>query len=146
MTECVHENPREWDNLGIFLGFHRRYNLGDKIEPNDEYKLNTDDFEGWNEIEAHIYKHFDPAVVYRVYMIDHSGLAFNVSGFGCPWDSGPVGFIFAPKDKVREWYDVKRISKKKLQDVRNSLVAEIKDYDDWHSGTCCYEEEQENDD
>jgi len=39
------EDPREFDNLGIMVCFHKRYNLGDKTD------LSSDQFNGWDELE-----------------------------------------------------------------------------------------------
>ena len=37
-----------------------------------------------------------------VYMLDHSGLKVNTTGFDCPWDSGQIGWIYTTKDKLKE--------------------------------------------
>jgi ribosomal protein S27AE len=140
---CDCQSPRiEYDNLGIFMRFHKRRGLiGDEIMPVDEYYLDHKDFNDWDEMEAHIWKNFDPAVVLRVYMLSHGGETFNTTGFSCPWDSGQVGFIFASKEAVRKEYSVKRVTKKITNLVRKVLVAEIEDYDRWVCGECCSEDE-----
>jgi hypothetical protein len=131
-----------YDNLGIFMRFHRRHGLiGDEIGPIDEHYLDHKDFNGWDEMEAHIWENFDPAVVLRVYMFSHGGETFNTTGFSCPWDSGQVGFIFASKESVRKEYSVKRVTKKTMNLVRKVLVAEIEEYDRWIRGECCSEDE-----
>jgi hypothetical protein len=67
--------------------WHRRYKLGEAPpwadEARDEGKL----------AEA-IVEHNPGAVVLPVYMLDHSGLRFSTTPFGCRWDSGQVGVIF----------------------------------------------------
>ena len=141
---CDCPNPRtEYDNLGVFLRFDRYGLAGDEVNRGNEYYRDHNDFDGWDEMEAHIWKHFDPAVVLRVYMLSHSGRMFNTTGFDCPWDSGQVGFIFAPKDVVRKEYSVKRITKKTIGHVNNVLIAEISQYDIWQRGECCSEDDEE---
>jgi hypothetical protein len=131
-----------YDNLGIFMRFHRSRGLiGDEIGPIDDYYLDYEDFNDWDEMEVHIWKHFDPAVVMRVYMLSHGGKTFNTTGFSSSWDSGQVGFIFASKEAVRKEYSVKRVTKKTMNLVRKVLVAEIEEYDRWTRGECCSEDE-----
>lgn len=36
--------------------------------------------------------------VLDLYLYDHSGITMSTGSFGCPWDSGQVGFIYAPWD------------------------------------------------
>lgn len=141
---CDCQSPRiEYDNLGIFLRFHKHRGLiGDEIGPTDEYYLDYNEFNGWEEMEAYIWKYFDPAIVLRVYMFSHSGETFNTTGFDCPWDSGQVGFIFALKEAVREEYGVKRVTKRIIELVGKVLVAEIEDYDRWTRGECCSEDDE----
>jgi len=140
---CDCQSPRiEYDNLGIFLRFHKHRGLiGDEIGPNDDYYIDYNEFNNFDEMEEYIWKHFDPAVVLRVYMYSHSGETFNTTGFDCVWDSGQVGFIFAPKKIARNWYSIKRVTKKIIELARKALVAEIEDYDRWACGECCSEDE-----
>ena len=140
---CDCQSPRiMYDNLGMFLRFHRSHGLiGDEIMPVDEYYLDHNEFNGWDEMEDYIWKYFDPAVVLRVYMYSHSGKTFNTTGFSSSWDSGQVGFIFASKEAVRKEYGMKRVTKKITELTRKVLVAEIEDYDRWIRGECCLEDE-----
>ncbi len=52
------ESPREWENLGTMICFHRRYNLGDK---NDIIDFN--DYTSWNEQLEWIEKNIKPCVI-----------------------------------------------------------------------------------
>ena len=141
---CDCQSPRiMYDNLGIFMRFYRSRGLiGDEIMPVDEYYIDYNDFDDWDEMEVHIWENFDPAVVLRVYMFSHGGETFNTTGFSCPWDSGQVGFIFASKEAVRKEYSMKRVTKKTMNLVRKVLVAEIEDYDRWVRGECCSEDDE----
>lgn len=121
------QNPREeCCNLGTMACFHKRYELGDK-----HHDLRSEDFDGWDEMEAHIRKELDAAVVLPLYLYDHSGITMNTTGFSCPWDSGQVGFIFITKARAREEYGKKRLSKKLLARIAEYLTVEVEVYDQY---------------
>jgi hypothetical protein len=122
------ESPRTWDNLGTMVCFHNRYNLGDK----HDYKSN--DYDGWKEMKEEIIKRENVGVILPLYLYDHSGITMNTTGFSCGWDSGQVGFIFISKEKIREEYGVKRVSKKMLDRVEGYLVGEVETYDQYLTG------------
>ena len=123
-----YDSPRDWDNLGVMVCFHSRYNLGDKHEYRDS------DYSGWDEMEAAIQKEEDAAVILPLYLYDHSGITMNTEGFHCPWDSGQVGFIFVSRAKVLEEWSKKRISKKLLAKVEEVLRQEVTTYDQYLTG------------
>jgi hypothetical protein len=125
------ESPRDWDNLGKMICFHRRYDLPDE---RDTSSFGADDFSSWAELEAALTKEYDPCVILRVYMYDHSGITFNTTGFSCQWDSGQVGFILATKEQVRQEWHVKHISKKLREQVERTLKGEVETYAQWSEG------------
>lgn len=71
-----------------------------------------------------------------LYLYNHSGISMNTTGFSCPWDSGQVGWIYAPKDKALKELGKTRISKKLKAKVYEILRSEIKSYDDFLQGNC----------
>ncbi len=121
-------SPREFDNLGTMVCFHRRYNLGDETE------LKSSDFSSWEELESYLYKEKNALIAIPVFMYDHSGLWINTTGFSCPWDSGQVGYIYVSKEKVRREYSCKRISKKLKEMIREMLCSEVDLYNDYLCG------------
>lgn len=121
-------DPREDENLGTMVCFHRRYDLGDKTE------LKSSDFSSWEELESYLYKEEDALIAIPVFMYDHSGLSINTTGFSCPWDSGQVGYIYVSKEKVRKWCNCKRISEKLKELVKEILCSEVDLYNDYLSG------------
>ncbi len=82
LQDKLTEDPRQWDNLGTMICFHRNYNLGDEhsfsyFEDAEEYLNNT------------------KTIILPLYLYDHhSGITMNTSGFNCQWDSGQVGVIY----------------------------------------------------
>lgn len=125
-------NPRDNDNLGTMICFHKRYDLGDKNN------LSFDDFNSWEELESYIQKKYDPVVLSPIYMYDHSGIGISTDNsrypFNCPWDAGQIGFIYISKKKAFEEYDWKKLTKKKISKLEKLLQYEIEDYNKYLSG------------
>jgi hypothetical protein len=130
------ESPREWDNLGTMVCFHRRYNaLGDK------HDFNSKDYSSWGEIEAAILHENPNAVILPLYLYDHSGLRIKVGSFQgllpqghAEFDSGCIGFIFCSVEKIKKEYGVKRVSKQQRRRIAEILRGEIDTYDTFISG------------
>ena len=113
-------NPRtDFDQLGTIYYSSSRYNLGDKCVSKDEIESIMEDNE---------------KIYLPVYAYIHSGVALNTTGFSCPWDSGMSGIIAVSKDKVRQEYNTKRITKKILDQVKNRLKAEVEEFSQYLNG------------
>ncbi len=123
-----YESPRDWDNQGTMVCFHKRYDLGDK----HEYKGR--DHTGWEDMEALIVEVADPAVILSLYLYDHSGITMSTGPFACGWDSGQVGFIFVSKEKVRKEWGWKRITNNRIKKITKQLEDEVKIYDQYLTG------------
>jgi hypothetical protein len=114
------ESPREWDNLGEMVCFHNRYDLGDR----HSYTVHqANELAGKREM-----------IVLPLYLYDHSGITMSTSPFSCPWDSGQVGYIWVPLERVKKEWNVRRVSKKLRANVLECLRAEVKNYDDYLTG------------
>ena len=123
-------NPREWDNTGIMVCSHRRYNLGDE-------QINADDYKDWSDVLNSL----DYYVALPLYLYDHSGLTISTTRFNCRWDSGQIGYIYTtkehlkkmghktipPKDKVKQWLkgEVEEYDKYLRGDVYTFIVEKI---------------------
>ena len=136
--ECP-ESPREWDNLGTMICFHKRYNLGD----NHDYKHN--DYSGWDEMKKAIIKNENAGVILPLYLYDHSGITISTSPFSCPWDSGQIGFIFISKKKMLDEYGGKIVTKKLKERIEGYLEGEVETYDQYLRGEVYGFEVFEND-
>jgi hypothetical protein len=110
------ESPRDWDNLGQMICWHRRYNLGDRHDYKD-----PSDFEP------------DPqGVCLPLYLYDHSGITISTKPFSCPWDSGKVGYIYCSPEQIKcEFGDPNRETKAK---VEQCLINEVEVYDQYLRG------------
>ncbi len=121
-------NPREDDNFGTLVCFHKRYVLGDKTD------LKSDDFSSWTEMETHICQELKAVVILPVYMYDHSGITINTTGFSCPWDSGQIGFIYATKKDILDNWGGKILTPALKEKAMNLLKGEVETYDQYLRG------------
>ena len=143
-------NPRkDCEPFGTFAGGHHRYDIFD-VEIEDVYDLAREvaktcgqkDGSFLNRAlederigqEAILNKIEKVAVLLPVYMYDHSGITIATTPFSCRWDSGQVGWIFVTKDKIRNEYGVKNITKKTVDRMRWYLNGEIKVLDAYVRG------------
>ncbi len=75
-------SPRDWDNLGKLVCWHKSYELGD-----EQPKCNPEE-----------YREDLPkgSKVFPLFLYDHSGIALSMNltyPFDDPWDAGQVGFV-----------------------------------------------------
>jgi len=115
----VQIDPRDDDNIGNMVCFHRRYDLGDShqdieelicsIIDEDELEylgFDTEYFDGWDEMEEFLFEEVNAAIVLPLYLYDHSGITISTSPFSSRWDSGQIGFIFITEKEIHdEWID-----------------------------------------
>jgi hypothetical protein len=112
------DSPRNWENLGTFQVYHRRYRSPDPIvrEP------------------PHINKN---EIGLKVWGYDHGGIVYatgDTNPFHCPWDSGFAGIIFCSRAKARVWLGTGRLTKKHEDKVREILEQEVQIYNQWANG------------
>src|SRR5262245_42634018 len=118
-------SPRENDNLGTVIAWHRRYSLSDTDAP--------------KHIEP---QQFDPGaypVCLPVFMYEHGGIALSVGRggqFSDPWDSGQLGWIYVEREKLLREYSVKRLSKQIIEKATTVLTSEIEEYSKFVEGQC----------
>jgi len=117
-------SPRNWDNLGKMVCFHKRYDLGDKH--------NFADPEALGEFLS---KNKESLIVLPLYLYDHSGITIATTPFHCPWDSGQIGYIYAKQDS-------ENLSEEKIKEI---LINEVKTYDQYLRGEVFNFEVLEND-
>lgn len=128
VADDCNDSPRDWDNLGTMLCFHKKYNLGDKTD------LKSEDFNGWDEIETYLKNDLKAVIILPLYLYDHSGITIATSPFSCPWDSGRVGLIYVTKEAIMKNFMVKKWSKKLIDRSVKILEAEVKTYDQYLTG------------
>lgn len=119
-------SPRDWDNLGHMVCWHRRYSLGD---PHD---IDHNDFGSWEEIEEYLAKKMDACVILPIYMYDHGGITIStkyVYPYTDRWDAGQIGFIYCTREKIRKYFSVKYVTEKWKKRARGVLMDEVDIYD-----------------
>lgn len=133
MNEQILSDPRNYSNVWTMWCFHRRYNLGDSLEP----YLSIDNFKWWDELEEYIWETKDVIVMESLYLYDHSWITISTRPFSSHWDSGQIGFIFAKRNDVLDYYqDWKRITSKRVKIIKERLLDEIEVYDSYLRGEC----------
>jgi len=111
-------SPHEWDNLGKWMTWHRRYDLTD-----DSLKrLQHMDPETFAEYAAK-----EGWTLFPLFMLDHSGVTFSVSPFGDPWDSGQLGYVVVTPESRAAIGSAEK-------DDETIVRAEVKIYSQWSSG------------
>lgn len=121
------ENPRNWDNLGIMVCFHRRYDLGDKHK-----------FTGPDSLQDFLIKE-KPPVLLPLYLYDHGNISIHTESVvgkapHAEWDSGKIGYTYVTRAALLKEYGAKRITAKMLAQATKILQAEVKTYDQYLNG------------
>jgi hypothetical protein len=117
------ESPRDWDNLGKMICFHKRYNLGDKHDFN---------IKSFNQFIKE-----NKCFVMPILMYEHSGISLSLSHeypFNDRWDAGQLGFIYVTYEDIKKEYKIKSISKKTLEKVKDMFKNEIEVYNKYLNG------------
>ena len=126
-SDSESENPRYQSSINSrMICFHKQYVLGDEHNYSIKESIKV----------ANSKKN----IMLPVYLYDHSGLSVNTTGFSCPWDSGQVGWIWVERKKVRNEFKWGAISKKRENQIKTILNAEVELYNQWLSGErygCC---------
>ncbi|KKL90535.1 hypothetical protein LCGC14_1903670 [marine sediment metagenome] len=114
-------SPRGWDNLGTMACWHKRHALGDiqPLCPSDEF---CEDLPSGT-------------IKLPLYVYDHGGLTISTHSFDCPWDSGPVGYIYAEPNRIKSEYNVTEITDEVIERVTSALRNEVKIYDQYLCGS-----------
>jgi hypothetical protein len=152
------ESPREWDNLGTMVCFHRQYKLGDS-----HTYANKDDFifslleEAFGDTEVaeefqdkelkrlrdiypnkNIERELDEALLEKIeekflilplYVYEHSGITISTGSFSCPWDSGQVGWVYVSHENILKTYGYLNIER-----ATRCLEGEVKTFDTYLQG------------
>lgn len=114
-------SPRDDDNLGVIVGWHRRYTIGDE-QP--DVPMNV-----W----IHQFRSNDYVMI-PIYMYDHGGIALSCESFvgrahHAEWDSGQVGYIYTTRERADElgvdWNP---------EVIRRQLRAEVEVYGQYMNG------------
>ena len=125
VREDYPDSPREWDNLGTMVCFHRKYNLGDK----HDFKQN--DYNSWDEVKQAIIENGGKYIA-PLYLYDHGGISISIGSFlgkaiHAEWDSGQVGFIYTTEDAIAD-------TGTSIDAIESALANEVTIYDKYLMG------------
>lgn len=78
-------------------------------------------------------------IAYPVMAYVHSGVALHLGStnaypFNCPWDAGVSGYAMVKKSDVREWWNVKRITKRVISEVEDWMSGYLEDFQNYLNG------------
>ena len=128
------ESPRNDDNLGVMLCWHRRVLLGDE-------QISPRDFgEDLGEVSGRIREERGAALVLPIYIYEHGQITITAreSVYAMypdkEWDAGQVGFIYAEEATVLKEYGVESITEEMLEKLREVLEGEVAVYDQYLMG------------
>lgn len=119
-------NPRDWDNFGTMICFHRKYCLGDaKKKYQDGWTP-----ENWEKKILEIQR--QGGIVMPLYLYDHSGITMSLGNFrhvdSQGWDWGQVGWILCTREQIDKEFDGDR------KRAEAMLEAEVETYDQYLRG------------
>lgn len=124
-------SPRDWDTLSTMICFHKRYTLG------DDHNYVCNDYSDWEELRKAIEKDNNVAIIFPLYMYDHSGITISTSleyPYNDRWDAGQIGWVFVTKEQIRKEYSVKRITLKIIERAKKCIISEVNVYDEYLRG------------
>ena len=132
-------NPREWANLGkILIELSKSHWVAspDDVVDND-IALGNNPYTHWDNIrrEQLQLKKSDIAIAYPIIKHDHGEISLTL-GYRQGWDFDVVGFVYATKQQVREWYGVGRLSKSIIERAEKCIQSEIDTLAGWLNGKC----------
>ena len=128
-------NPRkDHDNAGklvIYEGhdFMGVNELGGTFFPPQDYP-------SWDALDDAVQAAFPKAEILPVYRYEHSGVAYNTTGFNDPWDSGRVGFTLCTYATMLHEWGKKIVTKGVREKARACMVSELSEYSAWANGDC----------
>ena len=132
------DNPREWDNLGQMVCWHRHNKIGDDHDHGDteeflRYISRLHDGEGYDTMDELLEKARETNLVVPIFMYEHSGISLNTGGFLCPFDSGQVGWAWVGhKELAEEWPGIPL--EKLIQKASDAIDGEVDTYSDYLNG------------
>lgn len=122
-TDSDSDNPRNWDNLGEFCVSNRCRYCKNEYEDSDALSWydEKDDFKTLSKTH----------IVLPLSYYDHSGVSIYIGSPCDRWDSGRLGWYIVSKEKIKQEFNVKRISAKLKSRVIEYLENEVKTFNQW---------------
>jgi hypothetical protein len=125
-------SPREDDNLGRMVCWHRRARLGDEQLQGR--------FNSLEQIEQCLREKRDAVVVLPIYIYQHGAITLTaryevyLTYPDKQWDAGQVGFIYVTDQDLRKEYGVTEITQEIRDKAAEVLRGEVDVYDQYLTG------------
>lgn len=111
----------------------------DENETQDTYEISSEHRKRFDSIVDQ-WKEQNLCII-PVFMYDHSGITISSGPFGCPWDSGQVGFIYMTREtceKHGENFDrAEEILKSEIKELDAYLTGDVYSYTIWETEEEC---------
>lgn len=124
------QNPREWDNMGKMICFHKKYTLGDKHDETPE------NFNGWTDLRNYLIKEKNASVILPLFLYDHGQISISAAGDTYPyndrWDAGQVGFIYCTDEDIKNGLGAH--DKPDYERAKKILLGEVGTYNEFLTG------------
>lgn len=129
------DSPRDWSPIGRMICSHKRYKLGDDVDRTGMDLIRTfSQYDGWDEVENHIYDVLNAKVVLPLYLYDHSGISISTKPFSCSWDSGQIGFIYCTTADILQFTLSKEWDDSLVETATRRLESEVQIYNQYLNG------------
>ena len=128
------QSPRDDDNLGYMVCWHRRVLLGDEQIGRGELGRDL------GEVREYLGESRGAVLILPIYIYEHGQItvtareAFYAMYPDKEWDAGQAGFIYAEEATVLKEYGVESITEEMLEKLREVLEGEVAVYDQYLMG------------
>lgn len=127
------ESPRQWENIGTMVCFHKRYKLGDSLAQSG-FPL----FDSPQALNAFLSAQKDTLLVLPLFLMDHSGLTMRTDSAAfkacdsAGWDWGQVGVIYVTHEKIVKEFGA--CNEETIAKARGGLIQEVETYSQYLAG------------
>ena len=128
------DNPRDWENLGHMVCWHRRRKLGDEQIKPGEFGATIE------EAGEYLTRERKALVVLPVYIYEHGGITITSRAEvyatypDKQWDAGQVGFIYVDADAILKEYGVSEVTDELKEQAAALLAGEVDTYNMYLTG------------
>jgi len=110
-------NPRHDDNFSTIVDRTTKYGLSDAGSLLDKSEV----------VEGR-------GVILPLYIYDHGGITISTSPFGCQWDSGLIGYVYATEETMKKEFGVEELTIEHRKTAMRIMRAEVEVYDKYLRG------------
>ncbi len=125
-------NPRDDEgNLGVMICFHNHHNLG------DQHDYAPCNFNGWEGLRFYLESKMKACIIHPLWVFEHGDILIQIGEYTGPdarWDAGQVGYIYTTKERIRNNWNIKRVTPEYMKRADDLLHAEVELYSAYLQG------------